>query len=86
MKGVRVVLTVAVLANIGVLVVTQHVRATRLRYAAAQRQAELRALEQEQRTLLLRLAEARSPERLDRRAKEMGVEVKRPPAPRGGAR
>ncbi|GEM_PF-7064095 len=76
-KGIRAVLFVAVLANLGVLVVTQHVRSTRLRYEAARRQTELRELEREHRRLLLQRQEERRPERLERRARELGVDVRR---------
>ncbi len=76
-KGVRVVLMAAVLANLAVLVVTQHVQATRVRYHVARRQTELRSLSAEQRALSLRRADARKPENVERRARELGVDVRR---------
>lgn len=81
MRGVRAVLLVAVLANLGILVVTQHVRVTRLRYESARKQTEVRSLEQEHRRLLLRRSESREPARLERRARELGVDVRRAPLP-----
>lgn len=77
MKGVRVILMVAILANLAVLVVTQHVHATRVRYQVARRQTELHSLSAEQRGLTLRRADARKPENVERRAKELGVDVRR---------
>lgn len=81
MRGVRVILMVAVLANLAVLIVTLHQRSTRIQYAIAARQAEARALEEENRRLLLLRAEARKPENLMRRARELGVQVERKEAP-----
>jgi cell division protein FtsL len=76
-KGLRIILAVAVLANLAVLVVTQHARATRLRYEVSRLQADVRELSNENRHLLLRRAEARKPENVQRRARELGLEIVR---------
>lgn len=73
MKGARVLWIIVILANLALLVVLQRVQSTRTRYEIARRQAELRALEQEQQQLLLLRAEARRPENVDRRARELAT-------------
>lgn len=78
MKGVRVILMVAVLANLAILIVTLHQRSTRIKYEVAARQAEARQLAQENRLLLLQRADARQTEKLVARAKALGVAVGRP--------
>ena len=81
-KGVRAILWVVVVANLAILVVTLHVRATRTRYEIARRQAEIRALDYEHRQLLLKKAEAQRPENLHRRAQALGLEIQRSPLER----
>ena len=75
MKVVRVAAIAVILLDLALLAVSAPVRDTARRYAAAARQKELRTLALENRELLLRVAMARRPEEVARRAAALGIEL-----------
>ena len=76
MKAVRILLAIALLANLGVMAVTHHVRNTRLRYDVGRGQARIRDQILENRQLLLQVAEERRASHLVQTAEEFGIKVR----------
>jgi|ETNmetMinimDraft_26_1059896.scaffolds.fasta_scaffold72323_2 cell division protein FtsL len=73
--AVRILLMIGLLANVGLLSVTHHVRNTRLRYEVGREQARIRQQILENRSLLLQVAEQRQASRLILKAEKLGIVV-----------
>jgi hypothetical protein len=74
--AVRILLLIALLANLGVVAVTHHVCNTSLRYEVGKGQALIRQQTLRNRVLLLRVAEQRRASNLVRRAGDIGIKVR----------
>ena len=74
-KAVRVSLVVVILLNLALLAVSSPLRTTLARYDLAKKQAELRKLVNENRSLLGGAAQARRPDRVAARAQAMGLDL-----------
>ncbi len=75
MKVVRAAAVALILLDLALLAVAAPLRATTRRYAAAARHKEVRDLTLENRELLHRVAVARRPEEVARRAAALGIEL-----------
>jgi len=75
MKVVRAAATAVILLDLALLAVAAPLQDTARRYQAASRQKEMRALSLENRQLLHRLAVARRPEEVARRAAAFGIDL-----------
>ena len=76
MKVVRAAAVALILLDLALLAAAGPLRITSRRYAAAARQKEFRELTQENRVLLHRVALARRPEEVARRAASFGIDLK----------
>ncbi len=75
MRLVRAVATAVILLDLALLAVTVPLRQTTRRYSAAAMRRELRDLSLENRILLHRVAVAKRPDEVARRAAAMGIDV-----------
>jgi hypothetical protein len=75
MNVVRAAAIAVILLDLALLAIAAPIRATTLRYAAAARQKEVRVLSLENRELLHRVALARRPEEVARRAAAFGIQL-----------
>lgn len=76
MRHLRTVLVAVLFLNAALLAVHREIAAVRLRYEAAEKQERLRSLALENRMLKCRLAEARRPQSIARRAAALGLDVR----------
>ncbi|HZE96141.1 MAG TPA: hypothetical protein VE981_03870 [Planctomycetota bacterium] len=74
-KAVRVSLVVVILLNLALLAVSGPLRTTLMRYDLARKQADLRKLVNENRSLLGGVAQSRRPDRVTARALAMGLDL-----------
>lgn len=75
MNVVRAAAVAVILLDLALLAVAAPLRATSRRYAAAARQKEIRVLSLENRELLHKVALARRPEEVARRAAAFGIQL-----------